>query len=162
MKESDRVLAKTHAKRRAAAFILLSAAATAFIFFNSLQSGEDSSQASGFFADVLKKLAGAFGLEPSPGSLSHFVRKLAHFSEYFVLAAFVFGAAAAKTPPGGAAAISVLYPCAVAFADEFIMQRMTVGRSPQITDVFIDVSGAATAAAALYIITVLTRAGKRR
>lgn len=142
-------------KRKSLFFGLLSVAIILFIFYNSLQSGEESSRASGFVTGIVKGFLNFLGLEPSGESLSFIVRKTAHFGEYFLLSlaisSFLLNAARKK----GFSCLSVLVSFCVAACDEFIMQGATDGRSPQWTDVLIDTSGALTAllllAAVLFV-----------
>ena len=136
-------------------FAVLTAAATAFIFGNSLMDGETSSQASGFFSGIVKNLLEFFGFEPDADTVSYAVRKTAHFSEYCLLSAVAWLALYFLKGKLRLCFASVGYSAAVAFADEFIMQRITAGRSPQITDVLIDCYGALLAASVCTLIFYL-------
>ncbi|MBO4277310.1 MAG: VanZ family protein [Clostridia bacterium] len=142
-------------------FTALTLAVTAFIFGNSLMDGETSSQASGFFSDAVRKLLELLGAHPDASTVSYAVRKTAHFSEYFVLSAAAWFALYNFKGNLRLCFASVGYSAAVAFADEFIMQRITAGRSPQITDVLIDCSGALLAAAVSWLI-IRGRNNKKR
>ncbi len=52
-----------------------------FIFSNSMQNGTDSGNRSGFVTEFFNRFLSLFHLEVT----EHFIRKAAHFSEYFVL-----------------------------------------------------------------------------
>ena len=134
--------------------VLLAAAALTFgfIFANSLTASEDSwrvSNAAGsLLGPVLHGLYGTMsGLFASLGSgigLSYeaFVRKAAHFCEYFLLGAECAGvsvaiAGKARSPYLWA---SLFVPLAIAVADEFA--QSFVGRTSLVTDVLLDFSGA--------------------
>lgn len=131
-------------------FAILSIALTAFIFSNSLRAGEESSAQSDIVTDLANKLLGSFGISIEPQELSHFIRKLAHFSEYFAL-----GLTSAVTlsvfKKRFYMIFSPIYCVIIAICDEFIMQAMTIGRAPMWKDVLIDSTGALTALIAVTV-----------
>ena len=106
---------------------------TVFIFSRSMQTGLESSAASGRLTALLR----ALGLDLS----EHLVRKLAHFAEYAILAVPATGALLMTDrrwlPP-----FAWVYAILVASVDEFVVQAMTEGRGPQLADVLIDGAGA--------------------
>ena len=106
---------------------------TAFIFSRSMQTGSESSEASGRLTALLR----ALGISLS----EHLVRKLAHFAEYAILALPATGALLMTDrrwlPP-----FAWVYAILVASVDEFVVQAMTEGRGPQLADVLIDGAGA--------------------
>ncbi len=133
-------------------FWTLSALWLVFIWANSMQSGDTSSGISSPFA---KKLLALLGLgEESLPSVHHFVRKAAHFSEYFILStllcfSFYFTFYKKKETEYGGFKEHSLYmpmlalPCSVlaAFIDEGI-QLFSVDRCGSLADVLLDSSGA--------------------
>lgn len=128
-------------KKNAVIFTVITLAITVFIFVNSLQNGEESAKQSDFFVKIITPILSFFGIDADIHTIGVIVRKAAHFTEYFVLcacASVVFHTKDNKKwlfiPP--------IYCLAVAFTDEFVMQMITEGRAPQITDVLIDFSGA--------------------
>ncbi len=133
-------------------FTALAAAITAFIFGNSLLDGGTSSEMSGVFSHAVESVLRALGFEPDADAVSHVIRKTAHFGEYFLLSAAAFGALYNIKGDLRLPFASVGYSAVVALADEFIMQRITPGRGPQITDVLIDCSGALLAALLCFLI----------
>ena len=135
-------------------FALLTAAITIFIFFNSLQSGEDSVSQSNAVAEIAERILRAFGITPEERTLTVVIRKLAHFSEYFMLGASSLGFIITMFSKRCFAVFSPIYCLTVAVFDEFIMQAMTAGRAPLWTDVLIDFSGTL---AAVVIICIFTR-----
>lgn len=141
-------------KKYIAAFALLAVALVVFIFFNSAQSGEESGAASDGVVAVVKKALGFFGITPNEESLGVFVRKAAHFSEYFVLGAVVSLLAYTLSNRKKYIALSPVIAFIVAACDEFIVQNASEGRSPEWRDVGIDFCGAmlATAVVALLLI----------
>ena len=106
---------------------------TIFIFSRSMQTGSESSAASGRLTALLR----ALGISLS----EHLVRKLAHFAEYAILALPATGALLMTDrrwlPP-----FAWVYAILVASVDEFVVQAMTEGRGPQLADVLIDGAGA--------------------
>ena len=127
-------------KIRRIVFLFLTAAFTIFIFANSLTVGEESAKQSNFVLDIVLSVLSFFGIKADADLLFVLIRKLAHFSEYFVLGLLAFFALY-NPSKRKITFFAPLYCLLVAVADEFIMQRITEGRSPQITDVLIDFAG---------------------
>lgn len=121
-------------------YLVLTIALTVFIFSNSLDNGEESGKKSDFVVDCFTSLLGWFGIEADEYVLGVIIRKLAHFTEYFVLGVtsslFVINILCKRH-----IYISPAYCLLTAFCDEFVMQMMTDGRAPRFTDVLIDFSG---------------------
>jgi VanZ family protein len=119
-----------------------------FIFGNSLQTGEVSGEASGRVYELVNTLPELCGFG-SPVS-HYFVRKAAHFAEFAMLAALIctdlccLRAATVSSPLIRSIPIlSLSLPACITFAaaDE-LLQNLSEGRGPAVTDVFIDASGA--------------------
>lgn len=136
-------------------YFALALAVTVFIFANSALNGDTSAQiSSGLFAFLMEILSRT-GI-----TLSHFlIRKAAHFTEFFAQSAFL--SLSAKNSKRGFKP----YALAIAFSglltaccDEFI-QQFSVGRSSQVSDVFIDFGGTLTA---LLVIVIYNQICKRR
>lgn len=131
----------------------------ALIFFFSSQNSDDSTELSSGItlriAEAIVSLTGTDKITPDglETILHNFIRKCAHFSEYFLLGASV--AVYIRLNIKGpwykiliyAAAFCMLY----AVTDE-IHQCFIPGRTPKIFDVFVDTSGAAAGAAVLSAI----------
>ncbi len=136
-------------------FGILTLFITLFIFWNSLQTGEESGKMSDVFVDSFKRFFGFFGITIEEHTLGVLVRKAAHFSEYFVLstsfALFVLNVINRRF-----IYLAPLYCGIVAVCDEFIMQMATSGRSPQWTDVLIDFGGGLCALLVLVFVMTLT------
>lgn len=138
--------------------IVLTLACVVFIFSNSLNNGEDSGRQSGRVVRAVLKIAGFFGIEVrDTAALSHFVRKSAHFLEFALL-----GALSVLTLKSvGLCRIAQVYFATsfcllIAACDEYI-QTFSSGRSGQVSDVFLDLSGSITAIAICLIICLLIR-----
>ena len=137
---------------------VLTAAAIAFIFGNSLLSAEKSSKESGFLLTLLNRLLCALQID---GEISSFViRKLAHFTEYAVLGALLsvtmfLYLRKRKWMMLTAVPIGAL----VAVCDELI-QMTSPGRSCEVRDMLID--GGGVVFASLIVLAVISIKGKRK
>jgi len=108
-----------------------------FIFRNSLQNSVESNAKSGWFSVYLKPILDPFSLI-SERNFHVLIRKLAHFTEFFVLGACLNRLSAnVQKWPGW---VPVMTALAVASVDETI-QRFT-GRTCSAVDVLLDVFGA--------------------
>ena len=123
-----------------------------FIFGNSLQNGEQSMQTSGAVVEVVKPIVDPRD-EIADETFSTYIRKLAHFTEFFWLGMAVCGVLlSARVYPrlarlrGSEAALFLLL-CAV--ADEFL-QSFT-GRTSSVRDVLIDFGGALSGLLLTYL-----------
>lgn len=111
----------------------------AFIFYNSAQVAEVSSEYSGYFTALINKL---FTYTPFDIVLSeHQVRKLAHMAEFAALGFFLTFCLRVYTKRLIAfCAWPLLFGLFIAVCDEFL-QRFVPGRSSSIKDIFIDFIG---------------------
>ncbi len=132
---------------------------TAFIFARSLKSGAESSQESGAALALVDRVLAFLGVAWRPSEL--LLRKLGHFSEYFVLGALAYPSVKLFTRR-----FSWLwtwgYALAVALLDEFLMQNLSVGRGPSMLDVLIDASGAALSLLLLLCLSWLWKKRKNK
>ncbi|MBE6531578.1 MAG: VanZ family protein [Ruminococcaceae bacterium] len=133
-----------------------------FIWGNSAQTGQSSGALSAKVQEIINDILHTVGIR---GSVSHyFVRKAAHFSEYMVFSAasalavvYLFRVFFKKTVKVSLLSALIALPMSaiVALTDEFVIQANTAGRGPRLTDVLIDLGGAATgvllAIAAAYV-----------
>lgn len=140
--------------------IILTLAWMVVIFLFSCENASDSSETSGntirFFLDIFypdfKELAESAQMEIVE-SFQHIVRKFAHFTAYAILGVLtLLSVVTYKNLPikfrsGTSLVICLLY----AISDE-IHQLFVPGRSGQITDVFVDFSGAFTGVIILLLI----------
>lgn len=114
-----------------------------FIFSMSMQTAEESSAVSGgLLRKVLEIFHSLLWFEVDFQTLHNFFRKLAHFTEFFILGAFSNGFIKSIHSHSFIAGI---YCLAVAFSDETIQYFTGSGRAAQIKDVMIDFSGSFTA-----------------
>lgn len=120
----------------------------AFIYGNSLQTGVESGEASGWVHRVVNYIPELLGWG-SPIS-EHFIRKAAHFTEFAILGFLIcsdilciFTLSLDRPLYITASPFLVSVPLCGVFAalDEYL-QSFVDGRGPSVTDVFIDTSGA--------------------
>ncbi len=108
-----------------------------FIFSNSLQNGTDSGSRSGFVTQLLNQFLSNFHV----GVTEHFIRKAAHFSEYFVLGALLMATLRAFTEKlARFLTVPLFFGLLVPVCDESL-QLLIPGRAGLVSDVFIDFSG---------------------
>lgn len=116
-----------------------------FIFSNSMQIADVSSNASGRVLRLMQKVLRVFGLDSVANHLTmHIVRKLAHFCEY-MLEGFLLMLCLRVYTKHLIKHVSwpILGGLLTAQTDETI-QLFVPGRSSQVTDVWIDFSGVLT------------------
>ena len=127
-----------------------------FIFSNSHRNADESTvQSSHFVRFYIERLEG-MRYEEAPLShidaVTHYVRKTAHFTEYFVLgflaAAYLWVSGRTRFVP--IAAVSFAFAFIIACMDEF-SQSFSPGRSNQFSDVLIDTAGGICGGMALLL-----------
>ena len=111
----------------------------------------ESDQKSSTVTKIINDVLHVFGIK---GEIPHkFVRKLAHFTEFAILAVFV-----SITLHFSPQKLSILFSPAICFvcasADE-ILQNFSEGRGPQFSDVLIDTSGAICGTLAIWVLYLL-------
>ena len=128
-----------------------------FIFHNSLAVAVVSENASMRVSEILLRLLTHFSLYTNDINLfNHYVRKLAHFSE-FALLGFLVGIAMNVCPIFKHKCLNfILFLIAIPFTDEMI-QNFSEGRSPQFTDMLIDASGYLFGGLVIYIIFLIIK-----
>ena len=134
-----------------------------FIFSNSLTPGDESSSQSGFVLELAKRCLAAVGLG-NVGITEHFIRKLAHFSEYFILGALIIHVVKGfyhGAPGLSWAPVWLLAGVLVPLCDE-TCQLFTDGRSGQISDVWLDISGMICGSLIFLLISRWFGDGKRK
>lgn len=128
-------------------FLALTILWTGFIFFNSAQIGDESAAMSGFFADIAKSILNAVGLGGiNMETLSYAVRKIAHFTEFFVQSALLSAFVLEVKPKYRDAVIYVLFFGLFTACCDELLQLFVEGRGSAVKDVFIDFSGTLCAA----------------
>ena len=125
-------------------YVVAVLAFTGFIFYNSSLPAPVSDENSYYFVNLISWI-NAFLDKPVPlEEMNHYIRKTAHFTEYFVQAlllcnAFQTDRADRKNSHSCILLLSLL----TAVLDEYI-QLFSPGRSGQVTDIMLDFSGAFT------------------
>ena len=135
---------------------------TFVIFAQSAKNGQESTDDTESVMKIIEKVVGF--VFPGLTVSSHLIRKLAHFGEYLVLGLLTAGLAARLR--GKLLHLAAWgYAVVVACFDEFLVQRLSEGRSPQWTDVLIDSAGALCGCIGIVFVVYLVRRrkeGKRK
>lgn len=143
-------------------YLTLSILWISFIFYNSTRSADESSEASGFFVNLVLSFFHLLKINVNPSVISLLIRKGAHFFEFFMLAIFAYNFikyinlfSEVKKLYGNISYYSylviLLFCLVIACTDEYI-QRFSFKRAPSIIDVLIDFSGSLIAIVLIYLI----------
>ena len=145
-------------KKRNVIFTILFLLITIFIFTNSAKTADSSSEQSSSLVDWAINNLSFFFKDRS--TATYYVRKFAHFSEFFVQGAFLSGALFSVKYHKHF--IYVLFAgLLTACIDEYI-QLFFPGRSGEVGDIFIDFGGTCLAVAVFMISWYLIKkAGKK-
>jgi VanZ family protein len=122
-----------------------------FIFGRSMKPAPESSLESDWILNLVHIFI--------PSATEHFVRKLAHFTEFGILGLLVSLTESMRSSESRVIAAGSLFGLAVAICDELI-QLTSPGRSCQISDMLLDFSGAL--AASLFVWALLWLIRKNR
>ncbi len=121
--------------------IFLLVVMTAFIFSNSSVTAEVSSNESSKVVEIVTEIIEKTNIKIDEADIVKTVRKTAHFSEFFALGAVCYYLRfVISKHPIKLFSIGLLYGIFVALIDESL-QYTSVGRSPEVIDVWIDVVG---------------------
>ena len=122
----------------------------AFIFSNSLMDGEASGAWSYTIANKIARALEVRGIYMNMSTFHHYLRKMAHFLEFFGLGSLV-AIAIATCPLFRSRLLNfVLFLIAVPCSDELI-QYYVPGRANSIKDVIIDMSGMICGGFCIYV-----------
>ncbi len=133
-----------------------------WIFSNSLKNASESSAQSSTVRKFLQNLLDAVFAEHAPQISGHFIRKAAHFSEYALLGFLLFFTCLSYTRRRKFFIIPLAAAIVVPFCDEGL-QFIPEGRSPQFSDVGIDISGALCGFLfALFLFWIVLKIVRRR
>lgn len=120
-------------------YIIYLLGVVAFIFSNSLPSIKESAETSGRLLSFINAILDTFKLPVMESDV--FIRKAAHFFEFFVLGASICGYSYFdKKCDINYIVKSILFSCLIAMSDETI--QYFVGRGSMLLDVWLDLSGA--------------------
>lgn len=137
-------------KKSACFFGVMTLLVMGFILSNSLRAGTDSSQQS---SRVMALLVKVFPFLPRlfGENLHHFVRKLAHFTEFAALGFFTAGFLRSLNFTKTKYILGLVYLALVPALDE-TLQIFTPDRGPSVRDAALDFSGAVTGFAGMLLI----------
>lgn len=128
-----------------------------FIFSNSLQNGTDSGSRSGFVTELLNHFLAVFHHTVS----EHFIRKAAHFSEYFILGMLLLLTLRAFTQKiSRNLTVPLFFGLLVPVCDESL-QLLIPGRAGMVSDILIDFSGVTVGIAFCFLIVFLIQKRKK-
>ena len=117
---------------------------TGFIFYNSSLPAPVSDETSYYFVNLVAGINAFLDKPVPPEEMNHYIRKTAHFTEYFVQALLLCNAIQAdRTDRKNSHGYILLLSLMTAVLDEYI-QLFSPGRSGQVTDIMLDFSGAFT------------------
>lgn len=126
----------------------------AWIFSNSLTIGEYSSAASTKVANLLMRVINHFGFTIDFSLFHHYVRKLAHFSEYALLG-FLIVLAIRIAPLMKSKFLNfIIIMLGIPFTDELI-QKFVPGRASAFLDSFIDIAGILAGSFVAYVLVLI-------
>lgn len=125
-------------------FAVLAVLMTAFIFYNSAQPAVESAKTSGFITSRFMEILARFGVQINFDLLDTIIRKIAHITEFFVQSVFIANSFSGKYKKR--IVYVLFFGLLTACLDEYI-QLFSDGRGGMISDIFIDFSGTALAAA---------------
>lgn len=115
----------------------------AFVFSNSMKAAAESAQQSSRVLELVQQILAGAGLG-NIGITEHFIRKAAHFAEYTCMGLLIFQTVRSLQRPWTETVLCImLLGILIPFADETI-QLFVEGRSGQISDVWLDMSGVFT------------------
>ena len=135
----------------------------AFIWSNSIRSRVESEAQSGAVKNVVENFLTSGGSKPASMGAEWIIgniRKLAHFAEYFALSLFLSAYALIFGKAMRAKVLVVLISAPVAAIDETI--QIFSNRGAALSDVLLDISGAALGFAVTFSSILLVRKLKRK
>ncbi len=142
------------------ALTTLTALMIAFIFTQSLLPADESADESSAVMDLVNGLLSSLNLDLAVTDF--IIRKTAHFTEFFILGALLYFTIDSYIVSG---ALTVVIPSVggllIAAADECI-QSFSEGRSTEIRDMLIDLSGVLCAVALMYLLRRLLNKRKEK
>lgn len=129
------------------------------IFYSSAQVAEQSNQLSkGVTAVIIGFVERiALGLELNTNTFNYIVRKNAHFFTYLILSVFVMNAIRKSRVEGSKGILITFGICVLYAVSDEVHQLFVPGRSGQMTDVFIDGSGAVLGLVIVQLLSLLRK-----
>lgn len=142
-------------KKRYIVLLIIGILWNIFIFTQSLLPSNNSSELSGFLSQNIYKILTYLNINVNPDNLHFILRKLAHFTEFFILG-ILWSAIYHKLHNKMWIYMTLLYGFVVAFIDESI-QTFIPGRDGNFIDVIIDFSGILISVFIYIFISYLTK-----
>lgn len=141
-------------------FTILVLCYIAFIFSNSMTPASESSQQSGSVLQLVRTVAQALHID-GPWLTEHLIRKTAHFAEYALLGLLLWNCIRLYDIAGrGHLLLQAWLGMLVPLTDETI-QLFAEGRSGQISDVWLDISGVCAGTLSAFLVLRIIGSRKR-
>lgn len=134
-----------------------------FIWSNSFKASDASMNDSNGVKELIISFFNNFGIDIKNSFFIEFIRKVGHFSEYFILGAELMLFRIFYLKKGWTSLINTFYIGVItAFLDETVQLIPALGRSAEVKDVWIDIFGVAAAFIVVYAFNKLVRCIKSR
>lgn len=141
-------------------YLIMTILIISFIFYNSLQNGESSSETSMIVLNFINNMLENIGLNIMLEGI--FVRKLAHFVEFFMLGVFIMLTFEAFTNKiFSIIGFPMFFSIFIPVIDEYI-QLYSDGRASSVKDVLLDFLGALTGIIIVSIFLSLKNKKKKK
>ncbi len=118
----------------------------ALIWGHSVMPAEISQQESGFLSELINSIFGEGVIT------EHMIRKLAHFTEYMLLALLCAADLTFYDKKGALSVLAVLYICLLVSVIDESIQLFSLGRSGMLFDVWLDHLGSITGVGVFCVI----------
>lgn len=142
---------------KAVILTVLSAGCICFIFGNSMQIADVSANRSSAVTEVVAKILAVFSVYVEQTALETIIRKVAHFSEYLLLATLICTAFLSANKRLWRNVLNVLFIVLMTAVLDENIQRFIVGRSGEVRDVLIDFCGGLAGVILVLLISSIRR-----
>ena len=150
-------------KTKKAIFIAVIVCSVLFIWSNSFRNSEVSMNASnGLRQMIIDFFSYCFNIDIKKTFFMAFIRKIAHFTEYFILGVEMYLFRNAYLKKNKTTLLNITYiGVLTAFIDETIQLIPTLGRSGEVGDVWIDICGYLLAFLVVFVILIIIKSLKK-
>lgn len=142
-------------KKRSLFFAISALLATAFIFYNSMQPATESSASSSLFVDFVMERLSKLNINPDTDTLTFFVRKAAHITEFFLQGMLISLAYLFGNHKFSSRMVYIMFFGLLTACTDELLQHFVSGRADLVIDIWIDFSGGLIAVLLCFFISVL-------
>lgn len=143
-------------------FLIIIVFTVLFIWSNSLKTGDASMNSSNGLKQIILDLLKSFGINLENSFFIEYIRKFAHFTEYFILGGELYLYRYFYLKKSLSTFLNITYiGVFTAFFDETIQLIPSLERSGEVSDVWIDIFGVLLAFLILKILFIFIRAIKK-